>query len=613
MMDDDYEEVLQYNVYSAIELKAEELQKKLGLNGSYFNNSPANIPNNPLLTDKEWVYENVEYLFVYDIFNYQKYQGPEEYYLLFETLIEKYNMEEDYDKFLSDSNCLDVKSKWKNFAIQLVDFFAHAFDYNGVLDDLFQREDFINYFFRYPKIYTPKLLADFEYYGISKLLNYEEFASYYLEQPDRLILLMRHKPKLKVPAKLFSDNRFLKIAHDINVENFYFNMIFVWENSSGIHCLEEHQRFCDYQMTHVDNGILPRLRKEYESSLENVPEEDFKCNSNHLKKQVIQRIFELSKEKSIPRIQFYQELSKYIAVGLLISRYFETSPYNLLIDIRTLYEFAVKNHRKLEGDFIYEFLINFEKFDIFYIIDFYQKVKDLPLKDILYDDWEKQKNEFVEEVNRNMIQLENLISKTSDYGVPYYDISDLENPILVHNTGIAINDFDEINQMIHRIKNGGGHMLCFSLQDLDHQVFYNKIRNHTIKFIYGTLDPTHVGIINHEDAYSQGLTEVEYNNRCYQRRLYTLEEFMMLTSNYNEIVYSIKNQPIMPLGVLCEKEPTSEEIKVAQELNIAIFYRPKKIPEKAPFSSSKELTQKYEWETSEMNLFPKKKYRKSIL
>lgn len=150
-------------------------------------------------------------------------------------------------------------------------------------------------------------------------------------------------------------------------------------------------------------------------------------------------------------------------------------------------------------------------------------------------------------------------------------------------------------------------MLCFSLQDLQNQIFYEKNKKHTIKFIYGTLDPMRVGIVNHEDAYSQGLMKVEYNNRCYKRRLYTLEEFMMLTNNYNEIVYSTNNQLTLPIGILCEESPTGEEIRVAEELGISIFYRTRKNPEKIPSSNRKQLIQRYEWRIMDMNLFPKEK------
>ncbi len=145
--------------------------------------------------------------------------------------------------------------KWKKFAFSFVEFFAHAFDHNGILDELFSKSDFVDYFFRYPMIYTHEVLEAFGYYGISKLFNYEEFASYYLEQPNQLIRFMRKHPRLDIPMKIFFDERFCRRAHDINVESFYFHMGFIWEYSSGIACLEEHQRFCDYGMTHADDGF----------------------------------------------------------------------------------------------------------------------------------------------------------------------------------------------------------------------------------------------------------------------------------------------------------------------------------------------------------------------
>ena len=126
-MGETYEEVLSYSVYRAIELRTGELQKKLGLD-NLSTNSFATIPHHPLLTDKDLVYEHVEYLFVYDMFNYQRCQGPEEYYLLFKTLIEKYNIEEDYNEFLNNSRFFE--SKWRRFASLLVEFCGHAFDHN---------------------------------------------------------------------------------------------------------------------------------------------------------------------------------------------------------------------------------------------------------------------------------------------------------------------------------------------------------------------------------------------------------------------------------------------------------------------------------------------------
>ncbi len=603
-----YEEELKSNIYHAIELKSQELLANEEF--SSFLNSLVESPHHPLLTDKKWMYDHVEALFVHAMFSYQRNQGPEEYYLLFKTLIEKYDVEEDYEKLLNNpEHSFWFQYKWELFAVNIVDFIAHAFDYHGVLEDLFHRDDFLHYFFKYPKLYNHNKLEHFNDIGISQLLNYESFASYYLENPDRLIRLMRMNPRLLIPQKLFLDNRFKKIAHDINVENFYFTMRFVWESSSGFPCLEEHQKFCDYEVSHVNEGILPCLREEYDSSPDDVTFKLFQMEPNKLKRQTIRRIFELSKKEKLPKLEFYQELSKYIVVGLLMSRCFETSPYNLLIDIKTLFQFARDNQRILQGDSIYEFLIHFEEFDVFYILDFYQKIKDLPLKDILYDDWENQRIAFIEEMNHNLMNPNQLTPIQNNDGVLFYDISNLENSILVHNSNESMVQPEKINRLIHRIQTGEKHRLCLSLQDLDHQEFFCNDKTDTIKFVYGPLDPMRVGITNHEDAYSQGMTTVEYNNVWYKRRLYTLKEFMMDTSDYNEIDYLINGTPFLPIGILCEKEPTSEEILVAKKLNIAIFYRFKKSHEKdsSPKHKMRQLTQRYEWQVEEMRLFPKNK------
>jgi len=63
---------------------------------------------------------------------------------------------------------------------------------------------------------------------------------------------------------------------------------------------------------------------------------------NSMEKQVVERIFKIRGVDFLPKKNVYVELSKYMIVGMYMSRNFQTDPYNLLIDIETLYEFAVK-------------------------------------------------------------------------------------------------------------------------------------------------------------------------------------------------------------------------------------------------------------------------------
>lgn len=72
---------------------------------------------------------------------------------------------------------------------------------------------------------------------------------------------------------------------------------------------------------------------------------------------------------------------------MFISRNYETDPYNVLIDIETLDEFANQNNRYLRGYNIYDFLVNYESKSVFKIIEFYLKNKDLLLREMLYYDW----------------------------------------------------------------------------------------------------------------------------------------------------------------------------------------------------------------------------------
>lgn len=113
MSNETYEGVLKYDIYHAIELESEDI--KLGLS-NFTSESHADIPYNPLLIDEQWMNENVEYLFLYDKFTHQRSQGPEEYYMLFKTLIEKYNIEEDYNKFLDEPRTFGFEYKWKKFS-----------------------------------------------------------------------------------------------------------------------------------------------------------------------------------------------------------------------------------------------------------------------------------------------------------------------------------------------------------------------------------------------------------------------------------------------------------------------------------------------------------------
>lgn len=578
-----YEQILECNIYRAIEMKVKENNKEINTHEdilNYYNNSPTRIKNSSLLLDYNYVYENVENILFDFIYEYQRNQGVEQYYTLFKALINKYSLEQDYSRYMwGEINRFSLEYKWRDFALALIKFFSHS--HYEILEKLLEREDFISYFLKYPCVYNCDVMESFNARAIGKFLKYDYFYSYYTNNAEDLLYLIKDKIHVTIPQIVMQNNNVIKqIARNYDVEQFYFQLIFVEEQTVVTSYIEEHKKYCDEQIDNAVNGILPCFRSIYENSNElvtlDIKNEFDRYSNSSLIPCTINRIFKNNNLDEIPKLQFFQELSKYIAFNLLVSRNYETSPYNLLIDIETLYEFISENKRFVKGKDIYNFLVNYESKSIFEIIEFYQKVKDLPLMEMLYDDFEGQRKEIIKEINSNIVDINNITPKIDYNIVKYYDITDEDGVLIVHNTGVDINKENDLLKLEERIKSGKKGYICLSIQDKNHTTFYKENecdKTKTIKLVYGKLDQNRVGIIHHTDAYSKGANNVEWENFGYMRRLYTLNQLMAETQFFNEICYVIDGIPFLPIGIICEDEISLEEEKFAKRLNLDIFLR----------------------------------------
>lgn len=473
-MEKNYCEVVKYDIYEAIKILGED-HRKFRTPQEWLHSdddNPARILNNPLLTNYDWVYENAEKLFYTDKFNYQQYQGIDEYYTLFKVLINKYSLEDDYNRFLCNKkNHMAIEWKWKYFAINLIDFLSHA--PNEILIELLNKPDVMEYFLRYPEIYDCETLSSFSYKGIEKLLECSHMATFYKNDYKKLIQLIRRNPQITIPLSIMLDSKVVKdVSRTYRIEDFYQNLYYVREQVSEDLYIEEHKKYCDEQVANIKNDILPCYKDDYNNAKENLSLDDFRY-SNRLQYQVIKRIFDRSGVEILPKDYLYKELAKYTLIGMFISRNYETDPYNLFIDIETLYEFATLNNKSLRGQCVYEVLLSYEDRTLEEIVSFYQKEKDFPLIEILYDDWNRQKYDFITELNSQIYKptFENMTVRD---GISCYDITDVEKPILVHNTSISIDDTSNISKMIDDVKRGRKHHICLSVQDEIIVVFMKK-------------------------------------------------------------------------------------------------------------------------------------------
>ncbi len=387
---------------------------------------------------------------------------------------------------------------------------------------------------------------------------------------------LRKRDIANIPEYLLRDDTIIKrISKTYNIHEFYFFLNEVADKIFEPFYLDEHSRFCDEEITKCEDGILPKyLERDYPDTLTlDIAKTIFSYNEF----DVIKRIFARREDESLETRQVLRELSKYIIIGMLISRNFKTDPTNLLIDITTLYKFAKEHDRKLKGEALYQVLLEYESKTPEEIIEIYNRCKDLPLQEVFYDDWKNQERAFVDELN-DSIYLPNREDEIDKNGVAYIDIDDLDVPLLVHNTGIPIHDKIAKEKLVKDISSGTHPLgyICMSLQDKDHTKFYDRFNCRTIKFIYGKLNPNRVGIVSHNDAYSLSPNEISTLNPGVARGLYTIESLLDQTSMFNEITYSISgggSSPLYPIGVICIDTITEEEKDMAETLGVPILLR----------------------------------------
>ena len=561
----------------------------------YFKHHPTSKKSTPLLLDYDWVYDHAESLIHWKE-NYDHYQSDRAFYTLFKAITSKYPIEKDYDKSLLDSSVL---MKWKSFAKHISRFFGHNAFENIRIYELQKVKD---YFLSYPSIYNFEVLG-YGVSGLKALMEDKRFFEIHTITIDDLKFLDKNLPDVTIPSRYLANKSFISsVSNTIDVENFYYNLYFISKHCSPIDFLETHKKYCDKIMSETNNNILLPLYEEYENA-EDIVDEAVALSGIHSKfrKDATYDIYNRFRTNSIPKDIFYQELSKYYATWIFISRHFETSPYNLMIDIETLYNFAKENNRELTGNAIYEFLIYFKNFNLTGIKNIYERTKDIPLMEILYDDWNNQQEMLIQEINSKTINHPSNIEKVEVNGIECYDITNVDQPLITHNTHLSIGNYKKLLEQLRttdRIK------ISLNVQDKDHTRWFDSIDSHnkTIKLVYGNLNPKQVGIVYHEDAYTDGRNKNDWKPFIPTRRLYTLSGLMeqTRTDDYNEVEYFLDNKHFMPIGILCENSISKSEQKLAQNLNIPIYFR-KRTRHKKDVNHNKSLTKRYEMYPNKMH------------
>ncbi len=591
-----YEKSLeQFNFITATDKEKEEHKK----------NFPIYYSDHELLKDFDWVYEHAECLFENGYY-YVRLHGVDAYYTLFIAITKKYDLESDYQKFINypSKEKDSFMEKWYYFAMQVVNFF---FKDDYVIYDLLKKDGFLEYFMRYKELYTPDMFKYLPKEVFVKVFDSTRLIEHFLNHLNELTPdIIPHIAR----EQILLDSKFIKtVVRTHHLFDSYRLLRSISKHFSIEPYIEEHKKFCDREVQEIKDGIFTFLKEEYDLAPDFITSEYY--NRDDLKKQITNRIKDIYGIPSIPKKLFFECLSKYYLIGFFISRHYETDPYNLLIDIETLYAFAIRHSHDLKGRYIYEFLLHSEEYDLMTLLEFYEKAKSCPLKDMLYDDWMQEKERMINDINSSLLDLSTLPIKENETGLSYYEIDNFDDCILVTNTNVDIHSKKEIAKLVIDVKNGHRPLEWISYHDNLHQGIYRDEEDYgqtSIKFIMGPLDPKRVGIVNHQDAYSLGITEIENDGQSsFKRRLYTAKELLKNTKSYNEITYLVDGTPFLPVGLLVEEKITDIEVNVARELGIPIYFRRHRIGDiKSYYLAHKDdtpLYQHYVYEEDRRMLF----------
>ncbi len=519
-----------------------------------------------------FINKNLEGIFVYyGICHSQDYDF---YIRVFKAIISKYDVTEDYLMWENVDDKWPLKNRWSIFASMMVAFLTCTDD--DITIKLFNSDVVRDYLSRFHCIFS--YVDKFDSLRHEKLSALLEIPCYQTEVVGLSKRKLNHEiidgrlSWTTLPYSIFYNPSFIKkLAHNIDSEEYsYIIDELQLFNDAGI-IDELHDGFCDKTMSSFDS------KKRYFPFLKEASFKD-EIRSHTL---LLQAYDNLSKQLEKPSLIF-EEFSKYLIIGFIFSRFFKTPRYNLAIDMKKLVDYIDNPLRKAVFTFdnadIYYQLVNYKDVDIKTLVALYEALKSKDIMSEFYDDWHKAQQEIVMELNANTLNGRNLgiynELLTNTLGVPVYELNGQDYYMITRNTSLDVRK-ENIKAELDD-KRYSRSYLSLSIQDQKHLTSYyhdnhSNCRQYDLKFVYGSLDEQYLGMFYCEDAYTNGISSVEYQSNA-SRLLLPLPELMENTNYYNDITY-YKRANLQPVAILCEDEINPEQARVAITLNLPIILR----------------------------------------
>ena len=382
----------------------------------------------------------------------------------------------------------------------------------------------------------------------------------------------------------------------------------VVQNISTIHDVNQYRFLIESLKDNNDVEQIEKARKEhYEKELKSINEEGLLPEYAKLKQMLnggalwdcideclgnfdsnAQIHYALESSENIN--ETIQKLNNYQISNIIIDYFFENIPTNVLADINEMVNY--QNHRQTLNEIEYSMYALLSQIDDVKLPNkllLFEKLKNKDLIDKFYDDYNKTKDDMVEDINESILNEKNIAQFESQdlsklCGVPIYELKGQPFKALIRGWGQ--DKSYALNKNHIEYHNDGA---SFSIDGSDLLAPYQDPKeNYTIAYsgipkkqlIHAFPNDSYT---NYSRNFESGVPDKDTIGTRRLLKLLSPDELTSTTDNYNEILISVPNarknnndfdkqlEEPKPLAIYCYDTISMNDIKAAKELGKGII------------------------------------------
>ena len=410
-------------------------------------------------------------------------------------------------------------------------------------------EEYIYKLLQHKKL-DSSIIKDLDGKVINKLITHKKFLDMFLDLSIDDINRLIYLHDLVIDEKLFNSKKLIDkyVSLETNIYRVYVNNL-LKNNFEFSEIVEK------YRKEKVDNDIhsITDFKLLEFSNPDKLSQSYIYRRFNYKKAS---RLSTLLKNKELDKLdEMLKDITKEEVIVMIIDTLFKDIPYNFLKNLKTIINYSLENNNYIPKNInIYKEILNFDKYNIESLVDFYDKYKDLDLSLEFYLDYRKAKNDSYNSLNESVIKLEkensiynSLLSKKYDRDVYYLNGEDFK--LFIHSSSSA-------NWNTNKT-------ISISMISNLNTSYYN---DHYEPVVYGF---SNLKIENIMHVYNADSYTMQMNGTDKVSLITAPDNLAENTVGYNEILYK-EYDNFKPDFIVCFDEIKQRDLQIAEKLNLKI-------------------------------------------